>query len=608
MKRAQTFSVVLLTTVALAVVAISISTMGVAARCFADGSVASVERADSTRDSVGRLVPHLVLNDPTGTPRSLADLRNKRAVVLVFLSTGCPVGNRYIPVLNELQQRYADQQVEIVGIYPHRSDTPERIAQHVAEFKIAFPVVADPDQAASDAVSAERTPEAFVLDARRTIRYRGRIDDRYGYDHQRASATREDLVAAIDAVLAGKPVEVALTRAEGCAITHRRQSQQRPLNYAEHVAGIVQEKCANCHRPGESAPFSLLSVDDVRDSAEMIRQVVLERRMPPWHADPRYGKFANDRSLSQEQVDTLVDWIDQGMQPGDASKQPAPPEFVEGWTIGKPDIVFETPTEVTVPASGVMPYQYFATPTNFEEDVWISAAEARPGNRSVVHHIICLYKDGSEKRPHDVEQQWICGTAPGDMAFILPEGVGRKIPAHSVIVWQMHYTPNGKEGVDRSQLGLKLYRGKEPPKHNVRTVNVETRRFAIPPGEKDHLVSSQRTLSQDAVLLGFMPHMHLRGKDFVYRAVFPDGRKETILSVPRYDFAWQSAYRLAQPLDLPAGTRIECDAHFDNSSENPANPDPTKTVRFGEQTWDEMMIGYVDLYYRDTPEKTAQTR
>jgi hypothetical protein len=356
------------------------------------------------------------------------------------------------------------------------------------------------------------------------------------------------------------------------------------------------------------APFSLLDADDAVQWADMIKQVVLERRMPPWHADSRFGKFANDRQLSQDEIDTLVSWVDTGTPLGDKSKLPPPREYAEGWTIGKPDVVFELPSEVTVQATGTVPYRYYETETKFKEDVWIQAAECRPGNRKVVHHIIAFYKDPTvEKGKQRIQDQWIAGTAPGDMALVLPPGVGRKIPAGSTIVWQMHYTPTGKEEKDRSQLGLVFYKGKEPPEHNIQTHGVGNHRFLIPPGDSYHEVKSSFTVPRDAIVLSFMPHMHLRGKDFIYRATYPDGRQETLLSVPRFDFSWQSTYRLTEPLHLPKGTKIDCTAHFDNSTENPNNPDSKKAIFWGDQTWDEMMIGYMDYYWDEAPKapKTA---
>ena len=318
----------------------------------------------------------------------------------------------------------------------------------------------------------------------------------------------------------------------------------------------------------------------------------------------RFALLENLRTtaaLSPDQIDTLVTWVDQGTPLGDKSQLPPPREFSEGWTIGKPDVVFEIPDEVTVPATGTVPYQYFETPTNFKEDVWVQAAEARPGNRAAVHHIIAFYRD-PKKGKQRVDDQWIAGTAPGDMALILPPGVGRRIPAGATIVWQVHYTPTGKVEKDRSKLGLIFCKGPEPPKYNVATHGIGNHRFLIPAGDANFQVESEMKLPGDGFNhppSGSCRTMHLAWKDFLYRAIYPDGRSETLLSVPRYSFAWQSNYRCATPIHLPKGTRLQCVAHFDNSADNPANPDPTKEIRWGDQTWDEMMIGYVDYIAGD---------
>jgi mono/diheme cytochrome c family protein len=380
---------------------------------------------------------------------------------------------------------------------------------------------------------------------------------------------------------------------------------KEPITYAKQVARIFQDNCQSCHHPGTAAPFSLLTYEQAKNWSATIKEVLVDKRMPPWHADPRYGKFSNDRRLRQELADTVIAWIDSGMELGDKNDLPPPKSFADGWVIGKPDVVFELPAEQTVPAAGVVPYQYFVTPTNFKEDVWIQAAEARPGNRAVVHHIIVSFRDPKNKeRQGGIGDGFIVGTAPGDMPLILRPGMAKRIPAGADLIWQMHYTPNGKEVKDRSQVGLIFYRGKEPPKWNAQTRGISNGNFVIPAGDANHLVESDWVVPRDTLLLSFMPHMHLRGKDFEYRAEFPDGRKEILISVPRYDFSWQASYRLTEPVRLPKGTRIHCTAHFDNSSNNPANPDPKQEVRWGDQTWEEMMIGWVD-YVWEQPEKEA---
>ncbi len=357
-----------------------------------------------------------------------------------------------------------------------------------------------------------------------------------------------------------------------------------------------------CH-PGTR---DMAKSNDTMEWTDMIKEVVTERRMPPWHADPRYGHFSNNRRMPQEEVDALVAWIDAGAPFGDKKDLPPPKEYAEGWVIDKPDFVFRLPEEVTVPADGVVPYLYFTVPTNFKEDVWIQAAEARPDNRAVVHHIIVSHRDPKAKGRRSRRGGGVCGTAPGDPPVILPPGVAKKIPAGSELVFQMHYTPTGKVEKDRSEVGLVLYKGEMPPRGISKSKGIMNFRFKIPAGDPNYEVKSSYTFKQDALLLTLMPHMHLRGKDFLYRATYPDGRSEILLSVPGYDFNWQNKYRFTTPLSAPAGTRIDCVAHFDNSAGNPANPDPTEPVRWGDQTWEEMMIGWM-TYMLPGPEAPASS-
>ena len=389
------------------------------------------------------------------------------------------------------------------------------------------------------------------------------------------------LLIPLMATLLGTPLLPA-TLAEGAA-----------PSYSRDVAPIIQRRCQECHRPGEAAPMALLDYAGVRAHAKTIRRVVERREMPPWHADPTYGEWRNDRRLSDEELKTLLSWVDAGAPEGDPTDLPPPIPFIEGWRIGKPDVVFQLPREFTVKASGEVPYQYFTVPTDFKEDHWIQAAEARPGNRAVVHHIIVFVQE-PEKRGLDSKNLWsthLCGTAPGEEADAFPPGTAKLVKAGSKLIFQMHYTPSGKEEKDRSQVGLIFAR--EPVRQRIQIQGAMNQRFILPPGANNHQVTSAYRFKQDSVILALMPHMHLRGKDFRYELLYPDGRRDTILNVPRYDFSWQHSYVPKAPIRVPEGTRLECTAHFDNSTGNPANPDPTREVRWGDQTWEEMMIGFV---------------
>ena len=560
--------------------------------------------------SLGRAVPDILLRNLDGEAVLPSDFNQARCLVLVFLGLECPIANRYLPRLNEISQAVEFRDCQILGIYAQDGATSEKARQHAKAFDIKFPVLIDAQGKFAQAVGATRMSEAFVVSSSTfRIQYQGRIDDQFGYRTERVKPTREDLRMAIEQVLSSELVQTPFTLVEGCLLSFAKVEEADPLapTWSEHAAVIIQNKCQRCHHAGAVAPFELSSLEDVYAWKDMIGEVLTSRRMPPWHADPRHGDFANDRSLADQERLTLLAWLRAGLPAGDAEKAPRAKEFAEGWMIEQPDKVFELPEEVSIPADGVLPYKYFEIKNAFPEDVYVSAAEAVPGNRAAVHHIITFYKPPGEDLGKNLglERNWIVGAAPGDMPLMLPSGVALKIPAGSSIVWQMHYTPTGKPERDRSRLGLRFYRGPVPPQHLVQQAGLYNEEFAIPPGAHHHPVATRSlTIEQDSLLLSLMPHMHLRGKSFRYVAELPSGEVRTLLSVPRYDFNWQSAYDPKEPVLLPKGSKLYCQAAFNNSKDNPANPDPSQTVRWGEQTFEEMMIGYVK--YVHAKESVAQ--
>jgi len=318
--------------------------------------------------------------------------------------------------------------------------------------------------------------------------------------------------------------------------------------------------------------------------------------MPPWHANPAHGHFRNDARLSDEEKSLIARWVEAGAPEGDPAELPPPRQFVTGWQIGQPDaVIYMRDEPFQVPASGEVRYQYFLVDPGFKEDKWIQAAECRPGNRAVVHHIIVGLVPPGAVRPmrivEGVESDWLAATAPGAKPLVLADGLAKLIPAGSKLVFQMHYTPNGTPQEDRSAIGL-VFADPKTVKRLVGTDKAANPRFSIPPGASNYRVEATKTFQKDTLLLAFFPHMHLRGKAFRYTAKYPDGREEILLDIPHYDFNWQNTYELAEPKRMPKGSKIHCEAWYDNSDANLANPDPTATVRWGDQTWEEMMIGY----------------
>jgi len=376
-----------------------------------------------------------------------------------------------------------------------------------------------------------------------------------------------------------------------------------PPTFAKDVAPILYKNCVECHRPNAMAPMSLVTYDDARPWARAVKQKVVAREMPPWGADPAIGKFSNDVSLKQADIDTIVAWVDGGAPLGDSGQLPPVPAFTDGWTIGKPDLIFKMQRPFTVPADGTVPYTYVTIPTNLKEDVWIRGVELRPTDRRVVHHIISSLVEGNGK-PADPAPRLtrdpsrkeigggLGGLVPGRLYGVYDEGVARRIPAGADIVLQMHYTTIGVPVTDQTEIGVVL--SKEPPANRRAEGGgaIPNMTFVIPPGDPNYEVVGKQTFDRDTYLSSLYPHMHVRGKDATYAIVYPDGREEVVLRVPKYDFNWQLSYKLAEPKFMPKGSTLKVTMHYDNSRANRFNPDPAAEVRWGEQTWEEMMLGY----------------
>ena len=386
--------------------------------------------------------------------------------------------------------------------------------------------------------------------------------------------------------------------------------------FTKDVAPLLQKNCQECHRPGEIGPFSLLTYEQARPWAAAIKQSLLTKKMPPWFADPHYAKFSNDRSMSQNDIDTIVGWVNAGAPKGDPKDLPAPAKFVDGWGIPTPDVIFQLQEPYEIPATGTIEYLHFVIPTKFKTDQWVQFAEARPTDRTRVHHIIAFVREpGSQwlkdakpglafipEKPKDdsvdaspLPSDFLVGYAPGQPPEAFEPGKAKLVKAGSDIILQVHYTTNGKPGRDQSRVGLVF--AKQPPEKRVMTFSATNGKFKIPAGAPDHMVEAEFELGTDVILHGLHPHMHARGKDFLYRVQFPDGRTQTLLSVPHYSFMWQLWYNLAEPLALPKGTKILCTAHFDNSPGNAFNPDPKKDIYWGDQSWDEMMVGFFNFVF-----------
>ena len=575
----------------------------------------SAERTTNESTNVGsQRLANFELRDYRGKPWSLdKDAAGSKLVVVAFLGTDCPLVKLYSARLEELSQQYRDRGVTVIGINSNRQDAPTKIAAQAQQLKITFPILKDLENRVADQFAAERTPEMFVLDQNRTIRYRGRIDDQYGFStgvgYAKKGITRRDLNEALDELLAGREVTVAKTDAPGCLIGRvPKVTPHGDVTYSNQIARILNNRCVQCHREGQIGPMPLTTYDEVLGWGEMMSEVVNANRMPPWHANPAHGTFSNDASLTKAEKQLISDWVANGCPEGDRKDLPPVANFAEGWGIPTPDVVLPMADKpYVVQAEGTVEYQYFTVDPKFTEDKWIRGFEARPGNYAVVHHIICFIQPpgAEEEEGKRMLEGAQIGYAPGMQPRVYPPGYALKIKAGSKIVFQMHYTAVGTEQPDLSSLGL-IFADPKEIKYEVRGGTCGSVSFEIPAHAKDFEVTADHKLRKNTWLMSMMPHMHVRGIAFRYDVKYPDGREEVLLDVPQYDFNWQLWYDVVKPKLLPAGTVLRCRAIYDNSEDNVYNPDPNSKVRFGDQTWEEMMFGFYTVIIPLTDEPPGE--
>lgn len=556
-----------------------------------------------------RPVRDFALRDGYGQVHRLDDFRDRKAVVVIFLGTECPLCQLYAPRLAALAAEFTPRGVGFLGVVSNEQDTLAEIKAYTVKRQLPFPLLKDPGAKVADALGAERTPEVFVLDAARRVRYRGRIDDQFSVGAHRGKATKEELRSALTAILEGRAVEPAATRASGCLIGRPPRATSSPATSASapkgnesvteptfwrDVAPILQKRCQQCHRQGQLAPFPLLEYDDAAGWAPMMGEVVREGRMPPWGADPRYGHFANESRLSEDERKTLLAWIDSHRPEGRRQDAPPPRTFVDGWQIPEPDFVVSmSDAPYQVPAEGLIDYQYFTVDPGFTEDKWVAAVQCRAGDPTVVHHMaVFIWMPGEDWI--DSFKHFLSGNAQGWGRMIFPAGTALHLPAGSKFVFVMHYAPSGVPREDNSEMGL-VFADPKTVRRRCWTVVAANDKLEIPPGDPNYPATASLTFDADTYLVSLFPHMHARGKSFRYDATYPDGKKETLLNVPRFDFGWQENYELAEPMLLPKGTKVDCLAVYDNSEANPLNPDPSARVTWGFQSDDEMLDGHMQV-------------
>ena len=548
---------------------------------------------------VGLQIPELSFTDINGQTHQLGDFAKSKAVVFAMTGTGCPLCLKYASSLAKIENQYSEKEVAFVYINPNESEKGDKIQAAIQKHGFIGPYVRDSEMVLPGILGAKTTTEVFVLDRARTLVYRGAVDDQYGFAYSLDAPRTNYLTNALDSVLSGRVPKIAATSSPGCDLFYDNQAVQKPevnITYHNRVSRIIQTNCLECHREDGIAPMGLATYEEVTDYAGMIRSVVDRGVMPPWFAAPlpsekdnSISHWSNDRSLSDADKADLFAWIDAGAPEGDPKDAPLKKTFPAGWLIGKPDAVFEFPKPVPVKATGIMPYKHITVETNLPEDKWVQAIEVRPGKLEVVHHVIVSIKAGEGE--FDESDGYWGAYVPGNSTLIYPEGYARLLPKGSKLRFQMHYTPNGTATEDSTRIGV-IYADK-PPRHEVRVAGIANRRIRIPAGADNHREEATLRLPFGVQILSFLPHMHLRGKAARYESI-TDGRMNVLLDIPRYDFNWQLQYKLAEPLALQRGDSIRFTGWFDNSKNNPANPDPTKVVKWGQQTEDEMHLGYVE--------------
>jgi len=547
---------------------------------------------------------------------SLKDFRREgtKALAIVFVCERCPVVQQYVPRLIEMHEKYHPQGVEFLAVLPNRGTNIAEMAAFGHDFDIPFPVLEDVEHKLADLLEARVTPEVLVLDAGWEKRYQGAIDNQFTKRGRLREPSQNYLRDALDAVLAGKPVETDFTHPSGCPI--ERQGPKpvtRKLTYYRDVAPILQANCQGCHRKGEVGPFELMTYDDAYDNATRIAEVVNERRMPPWHGNlnPEFGKLHNDKRLSEEEIDTILAWAAQDAPPGNKADAPQPIQWPPkgAWEIGKPDFVYKMPEPFHLPKSGILEYQFFRVKLNYQEDRWFQAVEVKPGNAEVVHHVgLHLVPAGNKQFVGFAGMTALYGLnagravlindyVPGDTynAKVYPATQAVRIPAGSDLIYEVHYTPNNREPTtDQSMVAFRW--APRPPQEEVFTAvfRKPIGRFQIPPHHPHFRAEDTYFFEHDVLIDAIRPHFHLRGKSFRVELIQRDpktdavGERNTVITVPVWDPDWQRTYELATPLLVKAGTEVVVTGHFDNSWLNPNNPDPSVTVVWGQQTNDEM--------------------
>jgi len=530
--------------------------------------------------------------------------------VVVATSSSCPLSRKYAPALGRLSAEWSARGFDFVHVAAVDSDPESDLKAMAAEAGWKSAVLRDATGGLARKLGLRSTTEAIVTDAAGTVVYRGAVDDQYGLGYSRAEAREKPLVRALEAVDRGERPVLAATTAPGCDLESGgpiAAPAVAEVTFHNRVSRILQTHCVECHHAGGPAPFELETHASASSHARAMLKQVERGAMPPWFAarakDEAHTPWINDRSLPEDDKRDLLAWLAGPRPEGNPAEAPLPFRSPGEWLIGKPDVVYALPKAVSIPADGVMPYQKATIETALSEDKWVTAVEIRPTAKAAVHHVLVFARPpgqrarGSGDDSGDGTIGFFAAYVPGNTFQVYPEGFAKPLPAGTRLRFQIHYTPYGTATNDQMQIAFRF--ATQPPRHRIHVVGIANPMLRIPPGAPNHPESASLPVPREARVLALMPHMHVRGKAFRFDWINPEGTSRTLLDVPRYDFNWQLSYRLAQPLQVPSGSRLRATAWFDNSDGNPANPDPSREVRWGEQTFEEMMLGYVEYYFPD---------
>ncbi|PZQ61366.1 MAG: hypothetical protein DI570_12730 [Phenylobacterium zucineum] len=587
-----------LATAASAVLLFGCTSDGQAPSAMMAGAPAStVEAATAATPST---IDNFMLADTDYMGHELYRMSDAKVIVIVTQANGCPIVRNLAPALRELKAKYEGQGVQFLMLNSAIQDSVEAIAKEKAEFGFDAPILKDANQLVGEQLGVTRTAEFIVVDPKSwKIVYRGPLDDRLDYGSQKAKADHTWAADAIDAAIAGRPALAASKPTAGCLIDFPERGKVAKISYAKEVAPILEKKCVACHSEGGIGPFAMTNYEMVKGFSPMIREAIRTDRMPPWNVDAHVGKFADDKSLTPAEIKTIVRWVDQGAPRGEGADPLAARRHVaREWPMGKPDLILDIPA-YTIPASGVVDYQRPVMVNPLTDGRWVKAAAFRVSERQAVHHFLTGYLNEVPADGKGNESRWgasMGGYAVGAEATLWPKNVGTFLPAGGAIGVQAHYTPFGKEVTDKSQLGLYFYKPGEKPGLVMRNSVVVDNTIVIPAGAARHKETAYLTVPKEMLLYSAFPHAHYRGYASDLWLETPDGATTRLLAMPRYDFNWQREYTFAQPIKVPAGSRLIANYWYDNSKQNPANPDANKTVVWGDQSWEEMF--YTAIRYR----------